>query len=209
MFPPCALVLFHFVLFLLCFPLGKLQLSLLLTLEKGLYLREQDTGQGLWPLPRPFPRAALPLRRETPMSGSEIIRVQKEALQPQWLQGLSVSSGALVSLYFSLYRLIGPPEKAGGPAARQVRLFLLCAAAAQETESSSSSRKRWQRTQCPSSASTHAGSRAQQSAAWGQRVRNRHPLGGSAGLGISPSSRIRSRRPNWPTWGAADSSAFV
>ena len=123
MFPPCALVLFHFVLFLLCFPLGKLQLSLLLTLEKGLYLRKQDTGQGLWPLPRPFPRAALPLRREMPMSGSEIVRVQKEALQPQWLQGLSVSSGAWVSLQFSLYRLMGPPEKAGGPAARQVRLL--------------------------------------------------------------------------------------
>ena len=46
MFPPCALVLLYFVLFLLCFPLGKLPLSFL-ALEKGLYLREQDTGQGL------------------------------------------------------------------------------------------------------------------------------------------------------------------
>ena len=45
MFPPYALVLFHFVLFLLRFPLGKLPLSFL-TLEKSLYLREQDTGQG-------------------------------------------------------------------------------------------------------------------------------------------------------------------
>ncbi len=35
-----------FEFFLLCFPLRKLPLSFL-TLEKGLYLREQDTGQGL------------------------------------------------------------------------------------------------------------------------------------------------------------------
>ena len=44
--PPCALVLFYLVLFLLRFPLGKFPLSFL-ALEKGLYLREQDTGQGL------------------------------------------------------------------------------------------------------------------------------------------------------------------
>ena len=44
MFPPHALILFRFVLFLLCFPLGKLPLSFL-ALEKRLYLREQDTGQ--------------------------------------------------------------------------------------------------------------------------------------------------------------------
>lgn len=41
--PPCALVLFYLVLFLLRFPLGKFPLSFL-ALEKGLYLREQDTG---------------------------------------------------------------------------------------------------------------------------------------------------------------------
>ena len=35
---------------LLCFPLGKLPLSFL-ALEKGLYLREQDTGQGSEELP--------------------------------------------------------------------------------------------------------------------------------------------------------------
>ena len=51
MFPPCALVLFYFVLFLLCFPLGKLPLSFL-TLEKGLYLREQDTSQGFYRMMR-------------------------------------------------------------------------------------------------------------------------------------------------------------
>ena len=39
----CALVPFHFVPLLLRFPLSKLPLSFL-TLEKGLYLREQDTG---------------------------------------------------------------------------------------------------------------------------------------------------------------------
>lgn len=38
------LALFYLVPFLLCFPLGKLPLSFL-TLEKGLYLWEQDTGQ--------------------------------------------------------------------------------------------------------------------------------------------------------------------
>ena len=43
--PPCALVLFYLVLFLLRFPLGKFPLSFL-ALEKGLYFREQDTGQG-------------------------------------------------------------------------------------------------------------------------------------------------------------------
>ena len=48
--PPCALVLFHFVLFLLCFPLGKLPLSFL-TLKKHLNFGEQDTG-------RSFRRAA-------------------------------------------------------------------------------------------------------------------------------------------------------
>ena len=45
MLPPYALVPFQLVLFLLCFPLGKFPLSLL-ALEKCLYLREQDTGQG-------------------------------------------------------------------------------------------------------------------------------------------------------------------
>ena len=45
MFPPVVLSLFCLVLFLLCLPLGKLPLSLL-ALEKGLHLREQDTGQG-------------------------------------------------------------------------------------------------------------------------------------------------------------------
>ena len=43
--PPCALVLFYLVLFLLRFPLGKFPLSFL-ALEKGLYFREQDTGKG-------------------------------------------------------------------------------------------------------------------------------------------------------------------
>ena len=47
MFPPCVLVLFRFILFLLCFPLGKLPLSFL-ALEKRLYLREQDSGEGLY-----------------------------------------------------------------------------------------------------------------------------------------------------------------
>ena len=45
MFPPYVLILFYLVLFLLCFPLCKLPLSFL-ALEKRLYLREQDTGQG-------------------------------------------------------------------------------------------------------------------------------------------------------------------
>ena len=70
MFPPCALVLFHFVLFLLCFPLGKLQLSLLLTLEKGLYLRKQDTGQGLWP-----PAASVPKGGASPSERNANVRI--------------------------------------------------------------------------------------------------------------------------------------
>lgn len=41
MFPPVVLSLFCLVLFLLCFPLGKLPLSFL-TLEKRLYLRTQS-----------------------------------------------------------------------------------------------------------------------------------------------------------------------
>jgi hypothetical protein len=45
--PPCALVLFYLVLFLLRFPLGKFPLPLL-TLKKRLYLREQDAGQSLY-----------------------------------------------------------------------------------------------------------------------------------------------------------------
>ena len=43
--PPCALVLFYFVLFLLCFPLGKFPLSFH-ALEKRLNFAEQDTGWG-------------------------------------------------------------------------------------------------------------------------------------------------------------------
>ena len=50
MFPPCLIFLICHILFLLRFPLGKLPLSLL-ALEKGLYLREQDTGQGSEELP--------------------------------------------------------------------------------------------------------------------------------------------------------------
>lgn len=46
MFPPCALLLFCFIGFPLCLPLGKLPLSFL-ALEEFLYLREQDTVQGL------------------------------------------------------------------------------------------------------------------------------------------------------------------
>lgn len=57
MFPPCALVSFQLVLFLLCFPLRKLPLSLL-ALEKRLYLREQDTGKGLY-LVIGYPRAVV------------------------------------------------------------------------------------------------------------------------------------------------------
>lgn len=45
MFPPYSLVLFYFGLFLLYCPLCKLLLSFF-ALEKGLYLQEQDTGQG-------------------------------------------------------------------------------------------------------------------------------------------------------------------
>ena len=45
MFPPCALVLFYFVLFLLCFPLGKFPLSFL-ALKKRLNFGEQDMGSG-------------------------------------------------------------------------------------------------------------------------------------------------------------------
>ena len=45
MFPP-FLCPFPLLGLLLCFPLGKLPLSFL-ALEKRLYLREQDTGQGL------------------------------------------------------------------------------------------------------------------------------------------------------------------
>ena len=71
MFPPCVLVLFRFVLFLLCFPLRKLPLPLL-ALEKRLYLREQDTGQGLY-LMDGYPRAVVvnllfPRHRSRPQS---------------------------------------------------------------------------------------------------------------------------------------------
>ena len=54
MFPPLCYALFCFVLFLLCFPLRKLPLSVL-TLEKRLYLREQDTGQGFHLMDRVSP----------------------------------------------------------------------------------------------------------------------------------------------------------
>ena len=47
MFPPCALVSFQLVLFLLCFPLRKLPLPVL-ALKERLNFREQDTGKGLY-----------------------------------------------------------------------------------------------------------------------------------------------------------------
>ena len=46
MFPP-LLRLVHLLGLFLCLPLGIFPLPLL-TLEKGLYLREQDTGQSLY-----------------------------------------------------------------------------------------------------------------------------------------------------------------
>ena len=46
MLPPCMLFLSYPVLFLLCFPLGKLSLPFL-ALKKRLYLRERDTGRDL------------------------------------------------------------------------------------------------------------------------------------------------------------------
>lgn len=49
MFPPCALVLLCLVLFLMCFLFCKLPLPFPV-LEKCLYLREQDTGQGVHPM---------------------------------------------------------------------------------------------------------------------------------------------------------------
>ena len=76
-----------------------------------------------------------------------------------------------------------------------------------------SSPAKWQATLwrwpiCSSGGSTLA----QISCAIGQRVRNRQPDGGLIGLGTSPSSRIRSRRPPMAacfTSGTADSSACV
>ena len=62
---------------------------------------------------------------------------------------------------------------------------------------------------CPRSISAGSSS-AQMSWAFQQRVRNRQPDGGFAGLGTSPSSTIRSR-PRWPGsgTGTADRSAWV
>ncbi len=62
------------------------------------------------------------------------------------------------------------------------------------------------------SAAAAAPAAAQMSCAFQHRVRNRQPDGGLIGLGTSPSSRIRSRRPPIAacfTSGAADSSACV
>ena len=66
----------------------------------------------------------------------------------------------------------------------------------------------WRGPICSSGGSTLA----QISCAIGQRVRNRQPDGGLIGLGTSPSSRIRSRRPPMAacfTSGTAESSAWV
>ena len=72
---------------------------------------------------------------------------------------------------------------------------------------------KWQATLCRGPICSSGGScLAQMSWASQQRVRNRHPDGGLTGLGTSPSSRIRSRRPPIAacfTSGTADSSAWV
>ena len=65
------LFLFCPILFLLCFPLCKLPLSVH-ALEKGLYLREQNTGQGVHFMDR-YPGAVVvdllfPCHRNRPQS---------------------------------------------------------------------------------------------------------------------------------------------
>ena len=70
----------------------------------------------------------------------------------------------------------------------------------------------WQATAWPTPGSTSSGtSSAHTSVAFQQRVRKRHPDGGSVGVGGSPSSTMR-RRPRSISGsgiGAADSSAWV
>ena len=71
---------------------------------------------------------------------------------------------------------------------------------------------KWQALGWPWPRSMSAGSSsAQIGCAFQQRVRNRQPDGGFAGLGTSPSSTIRLRLPRWPgsSIGTADSSACV
>ena len=72
---------------------------------------------------------------------------------------------------------------------------------------------KWQATLCFGPICSSGGSTlAQISWAIGQRVRNRQPEGGLMGLGTSPVSRIRSRRPPTAacfTSGTAESSAWV
>ena len=68
----------------------------------------------------------------------------------------------------------------------------------------------WQRIMCPGSTSASGGSVTSQIPGMnrGQRVWNTQPDGGSAALGISPSSRMRTLgSPS--TLGTADSSASV
>src|SRR5919107_3188256 len=69
---------------------------------------------------------------------------------------------------------------------------------------------KWQATQCRGSNSLRIGvSRAQRSAANGQRVRKRQPEGGESGLGGSPKIGGRSRRIRGLATGAAARSARV
>ena len=72
---------------------------------------------------------------------------------------------------------------------------------------------KWQADGCGSAGrgSSRGSSVAQMSSAFQQRVRNRHPEGGFAGDGTSPSSRITSRSPraDGSGTGTADSSAWV
>src|SRR3954469_11931917 len=73
-------------------------------------------------------------------------------------------------------------------------------------------RLKWQATGWPAATSTKGGSTsAQMLSARQQRVRNRHPLGGSVGVGGSPTRtiRARSRSISGSGIGAADSNAFV
>ena len=74
MFPPYVLILFHLVLFLLRFPLGKLPLSFF-ALEKSMYLREQDTGRGLRPVTGDPGAVGLPFPRHRALPGLGADRV--------------------------------------------------------------------------------------------------------------------------------------
>ena len=163
------------------------------------HLAGRDPGAGC-PAPGISNRPSTPVRSPTPSVRSS---------DPRRLLSLEVVPGLLVARAGELRRWSAWRRATGLPWSSTPSRSVVTG----RTGCEPSSPAKWQATLCRLPICSSGGSTfAQISWANGQRVRNRQPDGGLIGLGTSPSSRIRSRRPPIAacfTSGTAESSACV